>query len=67
MNAKDWKPIHKELLTSLPGFAAHKTLLLMTPIAGMLRAVHFDLSAFSKDNFDGAKTIMPLCIPKSYA
>ena len=66
MNAKDLRPIHRELLPYLPSFAARKTLLLMTPMNGMLRAVDFDASAFSKDDFYVATTVMPLCVPSDH-
>ncbi len=66
MNASDLRPIHKQLLPSLPGFASRKRLLLMTPARGMLKALHFDPSAFSKDDFDLATVMMPLCVPEEH-
>jgi hypothetical protein len=66
MNAKDLRPIHRALLPTLPGFAAHKSLLLMAPMNGMLRAIHCDPSAFSKDDFHVEAFVMPLCVPTDY-
>ena len=63
MNARDLKPLYKEIVGSLSGFAFHKSLLLMTPMQGMLRAVHCDPSAFSKDDFQVSAFVMPLCVP----
>ena len=38
----------------------------MTPMNGMPRAVDFDASAFSKDDFYVAATVMPLCVPSDH-
>ena len=66
MKSKDFEALHKTLLPGLPGFASHKRLLLMVPMQGMLRAVHFDPSAFSKDDFYVAPIVMPLCVPSEH-
>ena len=66
MNAKDLRPIFEEVLLDLPGFTAHKRMILMTPMRGMLRAVHCDPSAFSKDDFQVEAFIMPLCVPSDH-
>ena len=66
MNKRDLRPIHKELLRDLPGFASHKSLLLMSPTNGMLRAIDFDPSGFSKDDFDVRAIVMPLCAPSDH-
>jgi hypothetical protein len=66
MNRRDLKPIHGHLLRSLPGFASHKRLLLMNPMHGMLRAIHFDPSAFSKEDFYVQTITMPLCVPADH-
>ena len=66
MNAHDLKPLYKRLLPDFPGFAAHRSLFLTTPMRGMLRAVHCDPSAFSKDDFHVAAFVMPLCVPSEH-
>ena len=66
MNSRDWKPLHRELLSALPGFVSHKRLLLMAPMNGMLRAIHFDPSGYNKDDFYVATIAMPLCVPNEY-
>lgn len=63
MNARDFKPIFKELLPRLPGFVAHKRLTFMMPINGLLRGILFDASAYGKDDFYVQTVIMPLGVP----
>lgn len=63
MNRQDIKAIHREILLKIPGLASHKRLLLLRPMNGILRAIHFDPSAFSKDDFYLATCVMPLCVP----
>ncbi len=66
MRHRDLKPLFKTLLPSLPGFAAHKSLLLKAPINGLLRAVHFDSSAFDKPSFYVETLVMPMCVPQDH-
>ena len=40
--------------------------MLVTPMQGFIKAIHFDPSAFSKDDFYLAMFIMPLCVPEEH-
>jgi hypothetical protein len=63
MNARELKPIHRALSPYFPGFTGHKRLFLKAPINGMLRAIHFDPSAFDKVSFYPSSLVMPLFVP----
>ena len=66
MNAKDLKPIHRQLVNRLRDFGSHKSFLLVTPLCGLLRAIDFGPSAFSKEDFHLATLVMPLCVPTDH-
>jgi hypothetical protein len=66
MNARDFKSLYALLLPSLPGFVGHKRMLILPPMNGMLRAIHFDPSGFDKASFYPSRLVMPLCDPTHF-
>ena len=66
MRHRELKPLFRAMLPSLPGFVGHKSLLLKAPINGLLRAIHFDPSAFDKPSFYVETLVMPMCVPADH-
>ena len=66
MNARDLKPLHRALSPYFPGFTGHKRLFLKVPMNGMIRAIHFDPSAYDTISFYPSPIVLPLCVPRNH-
>lgn len=66
MRSRELKPIFDAVRKRHADLSYHKTLLLLSPMRGLLRAVHLDASAFSKDDFTVTAFMMPLCVPTDH-
>lgn len=66
MRNQDFARIHSLILPMLVGFKSHKSLMFLSPVDSVLRAIDFDPSGWDESAFYVEVFIMPLYVPHDY-